>query len=253
MKKNETGRSLRQEIFRFADRIWGTKPEYLWASSPDAAVLRHSENRKWYAIIMRVSRSAFGLSGGGETDVLNVKCDPLMTGSLLRKKGILPAYHMNKQYWISILLDGTVSLSEIEGLLRMSYSVTLSKTARKALRTEPKAWIIPANPSLYDIEGELEQTDVIRWHQSAAMIEGDTVFIYVTAPVSAVRFQCEVTAVNLEPSVIPGAKKEIELRLVRQFASDLLPLDTLRDYGVSGVRCARSVPDELLELIRGIE
>ena len=253
MKNNESIFSLRQDVFDFAKQTWGTEPEYLWASSPDAAVLRHSENRKWYAIVMRVSRNVLGHSGGGQTDVVNVKCDPLMTGSLLRKKGILPAYHMNKQSWVSILLDGTVPMTEVEGLLRMSYAGTLSALSKKALRTEPKAWLIPANPKLYDIEGELDSTDVIRWHQSAAMIEGDTVFIYVTAPVSAVRFQCDVTAVGLETTVIPGAKKEIELTLVRQFPSDLLPLDTLRDYGVSSVRCARGVPDDLLELIRSIE
>ena len=253
MKKELREDLMRNALFQFAKEAWGTEPEYLWASSPDAAVLRHSENRKWYAIVMRVSRRTLGLSNCGVTDVVNVKCDPLMTGSLLMKKGILPAYHMNKQSWVSILLDGTVPMQEIEGLLRMSYSVTLSAAAVKKLRTEPKAWLIPANPSLYDIEGELAHTDVIRWHQSAGMIEGDTVFIYVTAPVSAVLFRCDVTAVNLEPSVIPNCKKEIELTCVRRFPSDLLPLDTLRDYGVSSVRCARGVPDELLELISRIE
>jgi predicted DNA-binding protein (MmcQ/YjbR family) len=252
MKKGQHTDTDRAAVLKFAAETWGTEPEYLWASAPDACILRHSENRKWYAIFMRVSRKRLGLSGDGLTDVLNVKCDPMMTGSLLLQKGILPAYHMNKQSWVSVLLDGTVPFSQAEALLRMSYAVTAPAAVRTAVRTEPKAWLIPANPALYDIEGELAGTDVIRWHQSARMIEGDTVYIYVTAPVSAVRYACEVTAVNLEPSVIPGAKKEIELRCVRRFPPDLLPLETLRDYGVYGVRGARGVPDELLALIRDI-
>ncbi|MCR5306092.1 MAG: MmcQ/YjbR family DNA-binding protein [Oscillospiraceae bacterium] len=252
MQKKQQQDSLRHAVLAFAAETWGTAPEYLWASTPDAAVLRHRENRKWYAILMRVGRERLGLSGSGQTDVLNVKCDPLMTGSLQLRPGILPAYHMNKQSWISILLDGTVPLTEIDGLLRMSYAVTMSAAAKAAVRIEPKAWLIPANPALYDIDGELASADVIRWHQSARMIVGDTVFIYVTAPVSAVRYACEVTAVNLEPTVIPGAKKEIELHCIRRFPPDLLPLETLRDYGVCGVRCARGVPDELLALIRSI-
>lgn len=252
MAKKQQPDSLRDAVLAFAAETWGTEPEYLWASTPDAAVLRHRENRKWYAIIMRVGRERLGLSGTGMTDVVNVKCDPMMTGSLRLRKGILPAYHMNKQSWVSILLDGTVPQQEIAALLRMSYALTAPASAKAAVRTEPKAWLIPANPALFDIDAELAATDVIRWHQSAKMIEGDTVLIYVTAPVSAVRYQCEVTVVNLEPSVIPGAKKEIELHCVRRFPPDLLPLETLRDYGVSGVRCARGVPDELLSLIRGI-
>lgn len=59
-----------------------------------------------------------------QIDVLNIKCDPMMIGSLRMKEGFFPAYHMNKENWISILLDGTVSADEIKPLLELSYQLT---------------------------------------------------------------------------------------------------------------------------------
>ena len=66
-----------------------------------------------------------------EGAVLNVKCDPILIGSLRREPGFLPAYHMSKDSWISILLDGTVPDDRIMPLLSMSYDfVALHTRAR---------------------------------------------------------------------------------------------------------------------------
>ena len=62
---------------------------------------------------MRVEKSKLGLDGDGTVDVLDVKCDPEMTGMIIQTYGFLPGYHMNKQYWITILLDGSVSEAKI--------------------------------------------------------------------------------------------------------------------------------------------
>ena len=57
-------------------------------------------------------------------DVLNVKCDPLLIGSLRLKPGFYPAYHMNKDKWISIAMDGSVPSEEIKELVELSYQLT---------------------------------------------------------------------------------------------------------------------------------
>ena len=54
---------------------------------------------------MNVPEHRLGLPGDGSVNVLDVKCDPRMIGSLLSEKGFLPAYHMSKSTWISVLLD----------------------------------------------------------------------------------------------------------------------------------------------------
>ena len=71
-------KTMREHVFEYAAEKYGTRPEYLFEKLPDCAVLRHYDNRKWYAIIMSVRRSKFG-GGEGTVDVMNVKVGDLTT------------------------------------------------------------------------------------------------------------------------------------------------------------------------------
>lgn len=51
---------------------------------------------------------------GAAGTILDVKADPVTAGSFLLGEGILPGYHMQKGNWITVLLDGTVSMNIIE-------------------------------------------------------------------------------------------------------------------------------------------
>lgn len=115
----------RQEVFTWCRQQYGTEPEYPW--NDWNAVLRHTENQKWYGVILEVGRNKLGLSGDGEVDVLNVKCDPILIGSYRTQKGFFPAYHMNKENWLSVLLDKPELDEAIKELLTLSYNLTTSK------------------------------------------------------------------------------------------------------------------------------
>ena len=112
----------REEIFEYVKKQYGTLPEYLWKTSPESAILRH-KNGKWYAAVLQVEKSKLGLEGGGTVDIINVKCEPDMVGFLSQTYGFLPGYHMNKKYWITMLLDGMVSEAKILDFLDMSYDL----------------------------------------------------------------------------------------------------------------------------------
>ena len=127
--------SQRERIMRYMQDTYGTEAEYLWADSPDSAVFRHPASRKWYAIIMGVLPERLGLSGEQVLYVMNVKCSTIMIGSLLSTKGFLPAYHMNKNHWISIVLDGSISDDQIIPLLELSYDSVAPKRRKK--QTQP--------------------------------------------------------------------------------------------------------------------
>lgn len=116
----------KEEIFEYVQKQYGTLPEYLWSKSPDSAVLRH-KNGKWYAVIMSVEKSKLGLDGNETVDILDVKCDPEMTSMIIQTYGFLPGYHMNKQHWITILLDGSVSEARTLDFLDMSYDLIDTK------------------------------------------------------------------------------------------------------------------------------
>lgn len=121
----------RDRIIQYAQDTFGTEAEYLWADAPNYAVLRRSASRKWYAIIMDVPSNRLGLAGEELIDVMNVKCSTIMIGSLLSEKGFLPAYHMNKNYWISILLNDTVPDNQIFPLLELSYDIVAPKRRKR--------------------------------------------------------------------------------------------------------------------------
>ena len=112
----------REEIYEYVKKQYGTVPEYLWKESPESAVLSHP-NGKWYAVLMQVEKSKLGLEGDTKVDIIDVKCDPDMVGLLTETYGFLPGYHMNKKYWITMLLDGTVSEAKILDFLDMSYDL----------------------------------------------------------------------------------------------------------------------------------
>ena len=73
---------------------------------------------------MDIPKSKFGVSDNENISVVNLKCDPLLIGSLTKDEGIFPAYHMNKAYWVSVWLDGTVEREKIEWLLNLSFDLT---------------------------------------------------------------------------------------------------------------------------------
>ena len=121
----------RERLTQYMQDTYGTQAEYLWADTPDCAVFRHPSSKKWYAIIMTVHSDRLGLPGEELVDVMNVRCGAIMTGSLLSQKGLLPAYHMNKNYWISILLNESVPDDQIAPLLELSYDSVAPKRKRK--------------------------------------------------------------------------------------------------------------------------
>ena len=117
----------RQEIISFIKEAFDITEEHLWLTFPDYIVFRNKKNKKWFAIIMDIEKSTLGLDGEGKVDIIDLKCDPILIGSLLRNKGYLPAYHMSKKSWITVLLDGSVSDEELKDLICLSYEIIEKK------------------------------------------------------------------------------------------------------------------------------
>ncbi|MCQ2452728.1 MAG: MmcQ/YjbR family DNA-binding protein [Oscillospiraceae bacterium] len=248
-------KSSRPWLLKLALEEYETERDYPFAGDDHTAVLRHADRGKWYGLIMTIPYRRLGLNQEGLVHVLNVKADPILAGSFRCESGIYPAYHMNKQSWLSILLDGTVPKKTIRTLLDISYSLTAPKkgSGKKGAFRISK-WIVPANPKFISMEEILEEDEngTFCFKQSSNVCVGDTVYIYVAAPVSAIRYQCEAVEVN-----IPDDYQDENLRVTRLMRLRLLktldrkPIDLplLREHGVLSVRGPRSIPLSLLEEI----
>ncbi len=123
-------KSLRNAVFELARERYSTEAEYLWAKMPTFGVLRHP-NGKWYAVVMDIPKCKIGLPGDELISVVNLQVDPVMSGSLRQQPGIFPGYHMNKEKWITVALDGTISMEQIAILLDISYHIAGAKSRKK--------------------------------------------------------------------------------------------------------------------------
>ena len=119
----------KQEFLEYCLNTYGTSPDYPFDEDFETAVLRHTDNRKWYAIVMRVSLRKFGFDSDEVIDVVNLKLPTEMFGSFGAADGVHPAYHMNKELWITIILND-VSDDDIMELVRKSYDLTNAAKGR---------------------------------------------------------------------------------------------------------------------------
>ena len=119
----------KQQFLEYCLHTYGTSPDYPFDEDFETAVLRHADNRKWYAIVMRVSRRKFGFESDEVIDVVNLKLPIEMHGSFGASDGVHPAYHMNKLHWISVLLPDALE-DAIAFLTNASFKATEEKTKR---------------------------------------------------------------------------------------------------------------------------
>ena len=121
----------REQLEKFLCETYAADMDCPWIKYPNYEVFRHSNNKKWFALIMDVSKNKLGLAGGEILAIVNFKCDPALIGSARVEHGLFPAYHMNKGNWITVALDGTVDDEKIKFLADMSYELTSTMKRRK--------------------------------------------------------------------------------------------------------------------------
>ena len=127
-----TLQELKDHIFD----AYSVEPDHPFKMDDVSCVFRHTDNRKWFALTMNIPYRTLGIQRDGNVDILNIKCDPILIGSLRGRPGFRTAYHMNKDKWITILLDGSAAQEDIIPLLTMSYDLTKKKIRKRGKQHE---------------------------------------------------------------------------------------------------------------------
>ena len=115
MKRNDLLKYLQQEYICDID--------YPWEKYSDYVVIRRRDNQKWFAGIFTITGYKVGLDTNEPIDVVNLKCEPDLIPILIRESGIYPAYHMNKQHWISVDIEGDEDAEKFKMQADMSYQL----------------------------------------------------------------------------------------------------------------------------------
>lgn len=122
---------MREQLFAYVKKKYQVEPEYLWSRYPEYAIFRHSDNQKWFGLVMNVKKKNLGMDGDDVVDILNVKLhDPLLADLLIQEPGYFRGYHISRGNWISILLDGSVPFDDVCRWLEESYMTTASRKKR---------------------------------------------------------------------------------------------------------------------------
>ncbi|MEX5931833.1 MmcQ/YjbR family DNA-binding protein [Providencia hangzhouensis] len=115
----------RSELVDYIQHNYGVDPETPWGKFPEYIVFRRRNNAKWFAVIIRISSNKLDTNKNEEmVNIVNLKAAPELIGSLRLKDDIYPAYHMNKEHWITIKLPGSLTDSELKELIEDSYKLT---------------------------------------------------------------------------------------------------------------------------------
>ena len=122
--KKQVFRSFQaKNVIDYCYKKYGDCLEFLWEKVDDNAIIRSTDTRKWYAVFMLIAKNKLGLEGEEIIEVLNLKLGKEKVSNLIDNKKYFKAYHMNKNYWITILLDESKSVKEILNLVDISYSL----------------------------------------------------------------------------------------------------------------------------------
>ncbi|MDQ6845418.1 MAG: MmcQ/YjbR family DNA-binding protein [Bacteroidota bacterium] len=80
-------------------------------------------------LVLKVNNKIFLLvSLSSEVLQFNVKCEPDYAEELRAQYPcILPGYHMNKKHWNTIIVDGTLNVSQLKKFIKDSYSLVAKK------------------------------------------------------------------------------------------------------------------------------
>ncbi|MCL1901736.1 MAG: MmcQ/YjbR family DNA-binding protein [Firmicutes bacterium] len=114
----------REEVFKYIKEKYEIAPDYPWRRTPNYAILRHKNNRKWFAAVIDITEDKIGLNSTKLIDAVLLKNDPLVIGSLRTENGIYAGYHMNKEHWITIHLESGIDCKRVFELIDMSFNLT---------------------------------------------------------------------------------------------------------------------------------
>ncbi len=125
-------------------------------------------------------------------------------------------------------------------------------------------WMVQNNPKMFDAVGAFAELGKVDWRQVIKAEVGDTVYIYVAAPIKAIKIKCKVIEVNLPTETIEDSKftldgasfenygKYMRLELVENYDDNLLPYDKMTQHGLKSVQGPMRIVGELDAFIESV-
>ena len=112
-----------QQILDYIRDTYGDEIEYPWKDDT-AAVIRSRLSRKWYVLFMEILPEKIGLGGQKPIRVMNLHGTAEQVAALVDGQKYFPGYHMNRKYWYTLCLDGSVPFAELQERIAESFRLS---------------------------------------------------------------------------------------------------------------------------------
>lgn len=110
-------------VIEYVKNKYQNELEYLWPKFSKNAIWRHQDNQKWYGALLVIEESKLGMDSNQVIDIIDLRAPTQFIENHVDHRNIFPGYHMNKQHWLTIKLDGTVPIEEIYKYIDESYQM----------------------------------------------------------------------------------------------------------------------------------
>ena len=110
-----------KEVICYIRKTYQDELEFLWPKSPGNAIFRRKNSKKWYAALLTIQKNKLGLPSDEPIEILDLRNLPEKVAALVDGQKFFPGYHMNKKYWLTVCLDGSVPFEEIKTLIDESF------------------------------------------------------------------------------------------------------------------------------------
>lgn len=121
-------------IIEYVRKTYGDELQYLWEKFPENAVFRRKDNSCWYGALLVLSRRKLGFDSDEIIDIIDLRMPSERAPVMIDGKKYLPGYHMNKNSWFTIVLDGSVPTDEIFRRIDDSYRLADKNKKTKTFR-----------------------------------------------------------------------------------------------------------------------
>ena len=113
---------IKEKYVDFLHSYFNTAGDNPWEVEPyDSSTVYRCPNNKWFALIMQIKFKNLGFESDEPVWAVNLKAENIE--AITDKKSIFPAYHMNKKYWITVLLTAVTDFEKLCELTKKSFAL----------------------------------------------------------------------------------------------------------------------------------
>ena len=117
-----------EDVLRYVKERYNSTIVKPFKTNPDIKALITPKG-KWYALFLDVEYNKLQKDSfvDSKVKIVNLKHIPSKISSVIDNRNIFPAYHMNKNHWISVVLDNNIDIEYVKGLIELSYDLANNK------------------------------------------------------------------------------------------------------------------------------